>query len=86
MLSFISDEAKVLPIKIAVSEYILVQIAEAQSNVLPDFKCMFICERALIVAIMQFLAKGRLKQRVLDEDFKKAHSFGQNEKCSFSLS
>lgn len=82
LLSFISDGTEVLSVKTEVSEYMLVQTAEAQSNVLPAFKCIFICERAVIAASMQILTTGRLKKRILDEDFKKALSFEWNRKCS----
>lgn len=85
MLSFISDEVEVLPVKIEVSGYMLIQTAEAQSSVLPDFKCRFICERAVKVASMQFLTKGRLKQWVLDEDFKKVCSFWVECKMFFLI-
>lgn len=85
LLSLVMKLRRLLSMKTEVSEYVLVQTAEAQSNVLPGFKSTFMCERAVMVASMQFLTEGRLKPWVLDEDFKRAHSFGWNGKCSFSL-
>ena len=58
LLFFLNNEVEVLSLKTEVSEDVLEQTAVAQSNVLPDFQCMFTCERVALVANMQFLNKG----------------------------